>query len=78
MKNYTKEKILELLRKTDFTDYITFTCLSKAYQDFIFKLSEVVHLLCPPKKIQLKANSKPWIDYETISAIRRRNKIFTK
>ena len=42
MKNYTKEKFLELLRKTDFPDYTTFTCLNKAYQDFIFKLSEVI------------------------------------
>ena len=42
MKNYTKENFLELLRKTNFPDYTTFTCLNKAYQDFIFKLSEVI------------------------------------
>ena len=42
MKNYTKEKFLELLRKTDFPDYTTFTCLNKAYQDFIIKLSDVI------------------------------------
>ena len=42
MKNYTKEKFLELLGKTDFPDYITFTCLNQSYQDFIFKLSEVI------------------------------------
>ena len=51
MKNYTKEKFLELLRKTDFPN--------KAYQDFIFKLSEVTDLLCPSRKLRLKANSKP-------------------
>ena len=34
MKTYTKEKLLELLSKTDFPDYTTFTCLNKAYQDF--------------------------------------------
>ena len=42
MKNYTKENFLELLRKTNFPDYTTFTCLNKDYQDFIFKLSEVI------------------------------------
>ena len=42
MKNYTKENFLELLRKTNFPDYTTFTCLNKAYQDFIFKLIEVI------------------------------------
>ena len=31
MKNYTKEKLLELLTKTDFPDYTTFTCLSRLY-----------------------------------------------
>ena len=40
MKNYTKENFLELLRKTDFPHYMTFTCLNKPYPDFIFKLSE--------------------------------------
>ena len=62
VKNYTKEKFLELLRETDFPDYTTFTCLNKAYQDFIFKLSEVIDLLCPSRKLRLKAKSKPWMD----------------
>ena len=78
MKNYTKEKFLELLRKTDFPDYMIFTCLNKAYQDFIFKLKEVTDLLCPSKKLRLKAYSKPWIDSETISAIPRRDKLLKK
>ena len=78
MKNYIKEKFLELLRKTDSPDYTTFTCLNKAYQDFIFKLSEMTDLLCPSKKLRLKANSKPWIDSETISAICRRDEPFKK
>ena len=78
MKNYTKEKFLELLRKTDFPDYTTFACLNKAYQDFIFKLSEVTDLLYPSKKLRLKTNSKPWIDSETISAICRMDKLFKK
>ena len=66
MKNYTKEKFLELLSKTDFPDYTTFTCLNKAYQDFIFKLSEVIDLICPSKKLRLKANSKPWNNFSNL------------
>ena len=76
MQNYTKEKFLELLRKTDFLDYATFTSLNKAYHDFRFKLSEVIDLLCPSKKLTLKVNLKPWLDSETISAICRKDKLF--
>ena len=78
MKDYTKKNFVELLRKTDSLDYTTFTRLKKAYQDFIFKLSEVFDLLCPSKKLRLNANSKPWIDSETVSAIRRKDKLFKK
>ena len=77
-KNFIKEKVLELLRKTDFADYTTFTCLNKAYQNFIFKLIEVTDLLCQSKKLRLQASSNPWIDSRTISAIRRRIKLFKK
>ena len=35
----------------------------------------MINLLCPSKKLKSKANSKPWIDSETISAIRRRDKL---
>ena len=76
MKNYTKEKFLELLRKTAFPDYTTFICLNKAYQDFILKLSEVIDLPCPSKKLRLKTNLKPCIISETISAMCRRDKLF--
>ena len=77
MKNYTKS-LLELLRKTYFPDYTIFTCLNKTFQEFIIKLSEVTDLLCPSKKLRLKASSKPWINSETISVIRRRDKRFKK
>ena len=35
-------------------------------------------LLCLSKKLRLKANSRPWIDSETILAICRRDKLFKK
>ena len=62
MKNYIKEKFLKLLRRNNFPDYKTFTCLNKAYQDFIFKFSQVTDLLCPSKKLRSRASSKPWIN----------------
>ena len=68
MKIYTKEKFLELLSKTDFLDYTTFTRLNKAYQVFIFKLSKAIDLLCPCKKSKLKK----------IKAVSKKKKYFLK
>ena len=56
VENYTKEKLLELIRKTDFPDYATYTCLKKAYQDFIIKSREVIDLFYPSKKLRLVRN----------------------
>ena len=38
----------------------------------------MIGLLCPSKKFRLKANWKPWKDSETITAIRRMDKLFKK
>ena len=38
----------------------------------------MIDLLCPSKKLRLKDNLKPWIDSETISAIRKSDKLFRK
>ena len=38
----------------------------------------MIDLLCPSKKLKLKANLKPLIDFETIAAVHRRNKLFKK
>ena len=46
--------------------------------DFTLKLSQVIDLLCPRKKLRLKASSKPWIDSETILVICKRDKLFKK
>ena len=83
MKSYTKEKLLELLRKSDFPEYATDTCLTKAFQDFIFNLSEVIDTLCASKKARFTDISKLWIDSEAINfskvsknLVRRQIKIF--
>ena len=55
IKNCThKKKILEQLRKTDFPNCWTFTFLNKAYQDSIFRLREVIDLLCPSKNLKIE------------------------
>lgn len=75
MKNYTEEKLLELLGKHDSSDFATYICLNKAYQDFIFKLSKVIELFYPNRKLRLKTSSKTWIDIETIRTICKRYKL---
>ena len=62
MRNYTKEKCLEPLRKTAFPDYITYPCQSEVYQGFILKLSEVICLFRPGKKLRLKGCLEPSLD----------------
>ena len=59
MKRKTKENFFELLRKTDFPDCVTYTCLNESCQGFILKLSDVIDLPFRSKKLILKANSKP-------------------
>ena len=44
MKNHTAENFIELLNKIDFS------CVNKAYLDFIAKLVTVIDTLCPSKK----------------------------
>ena len=50
MKNYTAENFIELLNKINFSNYQTFSCVNKAYLDFITKLITAIDTLCPSKK----------------------------
>ena len=50
IKNYTAENFIELLNKIDFLNYQTFSCVNKAYLDFITKLITAIDTLCPSKK----------------------------
>lgn len=59
VKNYTRKELVELLRETDFPDCTTYTCLQKACQNFIFKLSEIIDLFFANKNLRLR--TKPWI-----------------
>ena len=74
MKRYSAERFLEILIEIVFLNYLTYTCVNDAYSDFIFTLVGVINFISPAKKIRVKANSKPWFDYEFVSAIQRREK----
>ena len=78
MKNYTAKNFIELLNKTDFSNYQTFSCVNKAYLDFITKLITAIDTLCPSKKIIIKENTKAWFDSEVISIINKRDYYFKK
>ena len=58
MKNYTAENFIELLNKIDFADYQTFSCVNKAYLDFITKLITAIDTLCPSKKLELRVTQR--------------------
>ena len=78
MKNYTAENFIELLNKIDFSNYQTFSCVNKAYLDFITKLITVIDTLCPSKKIRNKGNTKAWFDSEVISIMNKRDYYYYK
>ena len=73
MKNYTAENFIEVLNKIDISIYQTFSCVNKAYLDFITKLITAIGTLCPSKKIRVKGNTKAWFDSEVISIINKRD-----
>ena len=78
LKRYTAEKFLEVLREIVFPNYLTYTCVHDAYPDFIYRFVEAINFMAPSKKIRVKANSKPWFDNQIVSAIQRRDKLYTK
>ena len=76
MKNYTAENFIELLNKINFSNYQTFSCVNKAYLDFITKLITAIDTLCPSKKI--KGNTKVCFDSEIISIINKHDDYYKK
>ena len=74
MKNYTARNFIELLNKIDFTNYQTFSCVNKAYLDFIIKLITAIDTLCPSEKIRIKA----WFDSDAIPIINKQDDYYKK
>ena len=80
MKHYIAENFIELLNKIHFSSYQTFSCVNKAYLDFITKLITAIDRLCPSKKKKkrIKGNTKAWFDSEVISIINKHDDYYKK
>ena len=74
LNRYSAENFLEILREILFPNFVTYICLNDAYSDFIYRFAETISFIAPSKKIRVEANSKPWFDNQTVSAIKRRDK----
>ena len=75
MKNYTAENFVEHLKKIDFPNYKTYSCMNMAYLDFTTKF---IDSLCPSKKIRIKGNTKYWFDSEVIVIVNKCNACYKK
>ena len=69
-KKYSKESLLEKLRKKDLPDYSTFNCIDETYTDLTATLQDIVNEIAPIKDIRVKGNAKPWFDSDIMEAIR--------
>ena len=76
MKSYSDEKFLEILREIVFPNYLNYTCGNDAYSDFIYRFLGAINFIAPSKEIRVKTNSKPWLNNQIVSAIRRRDKLY--
>ena len=78
-KKYSKESLLERLRKKDFPDYSNSTCIiDTAYTDLTTALQGIVNEIASMKDIQLNGNSKRWFNSDIMEAIRVRDKLKEK
>ena len=76
-KNYTQEKFIQTLISVEFPDYSTFQTVEESYNDFIFKLTDVINKIAPIKKVRVKGNTQDWFDDEIHQAIKQRDKLFS-
>ena len=74
-RKYSKESVLERLRKKDLPDYSTFNCIGVTYTNLTTALQDIVNEIAPMKDIRVKGNSKPWFDSNIMEAIRIRDKL---
>ena len=73
--NYSKESLLEKLRKKDLPDYSPFNCTDAVCTDLTTAVQDAVYEIAPMKDIRVKRNSKPWFDSDIMEAIRIREKL---
>ena len=69
MKNYAKEKIIELLKKMIFQTIRPKFVSIKVIRPFIFKLNEQLDLLCPRKKDKNEGKLKLWDNFSNFQEL---------
>ena len=74
-RKYSKESLLERLRKKDLSDYSTFNCTDAAKTDLTTAVQDIVNETAPLKDILVKENSKPWFDSNIMETNRVREKL---
>ena len=50
LKRCSAERFLEILREIIFPNYLTYTCVSDAYTDFICRFVEAINFMAPSKR----------------------------
>ena len=70
-------KLRRNIKKITFPDNLKYTYINVVYLDFTNKFITVINSVAPIKKVRVNANSKPWFDSEIISAIQKRNKLYS-
>ena len=66
VRKYSFKKFLENLRKIAFSNFLTYTCANDASLEVIYRFVEAINFIAPEKKIEVKANTKPWFNNEII------------
>ena len=52
--------------------------MNVVYSEFIYRFVEAINFIAPAKTTRIKANWKPFLDNQFISAIQRLDKLFRK
>ena len=55
-----------------------YTSINVAHSDFINKFMRAINTASLIKKVRVKVNSKLWFDSEIISAIQKRDKVYSR
>ena len=74
-RKFSKESLLERLRKNDLPAYSNFNSIDAAYTDLTTAVQDIVNEIARMKDIRVKENSKPWFDSDVMEAIRVRVKL---
>ena len=74
-RKYSKESLLERLRKKDLSDCSTFNCTDAAYTNLATAVKDIVNEIAPIKDIWVKGNSKLSFDNDIMEAINVRDKL---